>query len=150
MSLLGAAVTVAHLTLLASWMGAMGYSLVAVQPKVAAYFADDDDAHEMFLVRLAHGNRWRVVTLVTTIFASGAAWVALDTTAWPVQALRGVLLALAAGLFWYVSWRHWPARVFALPEERVRYRARLRATAMAMAGLVGTVFVLGAGIAAYY
>ena len=60
-----------------------------------------------------------------------------------MQVVRALALAAAAGIFWYVSWRHWPARVFALGAERDVLRRRLRVLAGTMTGLVGVVFVLG-------
>jgi hypothetical protein len=63
-----------------------------------------------------------------------------STTLWIAQLL---LLAAASGIFWHVSWRHWPQRVFALPEERPAMRRRLRLLATVRAGLAGATFVLG-------
>jgi hypothetical protein len=39
---------VMHAGLAASWLGGIVYSLLVVQPKAAAFFADDD-SHEAFL-----------------------------------------------------------------------------------------------------
>ncbi|NED94366.1 hypothetical protein G1H11_03470 [Phytoactinopolyspora alkaliphila] len=41
-----------------------------------------------------------------------------------------------------MSWRLWPQRIFALPEERPAHRSALRRHALTMVGLVGTAFVL--------
>jgi hypothetical protein len=49
----------------------------------------------------------------------------------------------AAAVFWWVSWRGWPARVFALPAELPALHRRFRRVALAMTGLVCAAFVLG-------
>ncbi|MGH3328998.1 MAG: hypothetical protein ACRDPT_14610 [Streptomycetales bacterium] len=56
------------------------------------------------------------------------------------------LYVAAAAVFLNVSWRHWPARVFALPEELTGYRRRLRIQALVILGLVGTAFVTALGV----
>ncbi|MFY0408774.1 hypothetical protein [Solicola sp. PLA-1-18] len=140
--MLADAAAVVHVGLLGVWAGAMGYSLLVAQPRAAAFFSDDEE-HESFLVALAHGNRWRVVALLAAIAVSGVTWAVADDRLWGVQALRGLVLGAAAALFAYVSWRHWPARVFALPQERPAFRTRLRAVAWTMACLVGVLFASG-------
>lgn len=135
---------VVHAGLAAAWLGSMAYSLTVVQPRLAAFFGPDDAAHEEFLLALAHGNRWRVVALVAALAVSGGGLLLLsggDDLA--LHLVKGGLLAGAATAFWYVSWRHWPRRVFALPQELPRQRRRLRSIAWTMAGLVGLAFVLG-------
>jgi len=121
----------------------MIYSLIVVQPKVAAFFTDDEE-REVFLAALADGNRWRVVAMAGTLTASGALIVAgADST--PVRVGYGAALVLylaAVAVFVDVSWRHWPARVFALANERARFRQELRRRAWTMASLVGTGFVV--------
>ena len=52
------------------------------------------------------------------------------------------LQAAAAGVFTHVSWRHWPRRVFALPQELPGYWRRLRVQAWVMLGLIGTSFLV--------
>ncbi|MGH3343416.1 MAG: hypothetical protein ACRDPK_11145 [Carbonactinosporaceae bacterium] len=138
---------VAHLTIAAIWLGSMVYSLAVVQPTVARVFTDESRQEE-FLLALAHGNRRRVVALVAFLVVSDV-WVMVT---WP-RAVGGygvalALYAAAAAIFLNVSWRHWPARVFALPEELARYRLRLRIQALVMLAAVGAAFVaaLGASI----
>lgn len=55
--------------------------------------------------------------------------------------------AVAALAFVEVSWRHWPRRVFALPEEVPGYQRALRIRARIMLVLVGTAFVIALGSA---
>ncbi len=139
---------VLHTLLGAIWLGAMTYSLTVVQPKVDRFFAGDDDGQEAFLALIAAGNRWRVVGLIAALAVSGAAlWWLSGRDDGAVQAVRVVALAAAAGIFWYVSWRHWPARVFAVGAERDVLRRRLRLLAGTMTALVGVMFVLGLAVA---
>lgn len=137
----------AHLVLAGAWMGAMGYSLAVVQPKVARFYPDEVKREE-FLVTLADGNRWPVVALLAVLLSSGLAVIAVtsSTTVVVGYAVALGLDAVAAAVFWYVSWRHWPARVFALPEELAGFRARLRTCAISMFVLVAAGFVTAAGV----
>ena len=132
---------VAHLTLGALWVGSMAYSLGVVQPKVARFFADDRRGEE-FLATLAQDNRWKVLALVSALLATGVAALASssghEAICW--AAALG-LYAAATGIFVHVSWRHWPARVFAKPEELPRFRRHLYRCAAAMLLLVGGGFV---------
>ncbi len=127
----------------ALWLGAMAYSLFTVQPKIAAMVGGDAERVEDAQRILAHGNRWRVVGLIGALWATGAALVATDDDRdWPVIAAKAVLLAAASALFWWVSWRGWPRRVFALPDELPALQARFRRAAIGMLGLVSAAFVL--------
>ncbi|NDL57536.1 hypothetical protein [Phytoactinopolyspora mesophila] len=138
------ALAVAHIGLLAVWLGSMLYSLLIVQPRAARFFAADDDTLEEFLTVLGSGNRRPVVGIVVALFATGGALAAVETnTASEVLfAVEGMLLAVAAFVFARVSWRLWPRRVFALPEERGGHRAALHRHALLMVGLVGAAFVV--------
>jgi hypothetical protein len=130
-----------HLTIAAGWLGSMAYSLLVVQPRVARFFTDDGRREE-FLLALAHGNRRGVVAVVTALVLTAVAvmvtWPAVATA----YAVALVPYAAATGVFVNVSWRHWPARVFALPGELPGFRRRLRLQAWAMLGLVGAAFAL--------
>ena len=129
-----------HLALAAMWCGSMGYSLVVVQPKVAR-FGFDDERLEEFLTLLAQGNRWKVVPIVGALLATGAGVAALTGGGIRLTFLGvSVLYVAAAAVFADVSWRHWPARVFALPGERPALRRGLRLRAWTMLVLVGTAF----------
>ncbi|ACU74007.1 hypothetical protein Caci_5148 [Catenulispora acidiphila DSM 44928] len=127
----------------AVWTGSMTYSLALVQPRSAQFFTDDDQLED-FITVLAHGNRWRVLAMAATLIASAAAIIALGPWA-GARVVYGIALALdvaATAVFVHVSWRHWPARVFALPEERPGFRRKLRISARAILLLVGSGFVL--------
>lgn len=141
----GVLVAVPHLLLAAVWLGSMTYSLLVVQPKAARFFTDESRLEE-FLVALAHGNRWRVVALVGALILSAIAVMIIWPEAAAGYAVALVLYTAAAGVFANVSWRHWPARVFALPEELPGFHRRLRRQAWAMVVLVGLAFVVTASV----
>ena len=64
---------------------------------------------------------------------------------WVAVGAKTALLIAASALFWWVSWRGWPRRVFALPDEIAGEQARFRRVALALTALVATAFVLGVG-----
>lgn len=133
---------IVHLGVGAAWFGSMTYSLFVVQPAVAKFF-QETTRREEFLVALAQGNRWRVVGLVAALLLSGLGVVATAQGVVRVGFLVAVVLeAVAAAIFVEVSWRHWPARVFATAEELPAYQRALRVRATAMIGLVGIAFAL--------
>jgi uncharacterized membrane protein len=132
-----------HAGTAAVWLGAMLYSLFVVQPRAAAAL---EDAEPLF-VALAAGARWMVIAMCAVLAASGAGLIAIEddaSTAWTVLvSVKTALLIAALALFGDVSWRMWPARLFALPEEVSQHRRRFRVVAFALTALVGTAFVLG-------
>ncbi|WP_433049067.1 hypothetical protein [Dactylosporangium sp. CS-033363] len=123
--------TFVFLALAAAWAGAMGYSLLVVQPKAARFFEDDGQLEDFLLV-MAHGNRWKVAPLIAGLLVTA-------TLAKIYYVLP--LYVVAAGIFAHVSWRHWPKRVFALPAEREGFRRALRVQAWAMTVLAGGAFL---------
>jgi hypothetical protein len=138
-----------HLGIGAVWLGSMVYSLGVVQPRVGRLFTDPAKAEDVYR-ELAAGNRWRVVAMIVLLGLSGAALAAFldgdgDRSAgwWVLIALKAGLLLAAAGCFWWVSWRAWPIRVFALPAELPALHRRFRRVAILMTALVGAAFVLG-------
>lgn len=138
----------AHAVAAAVWVGAMLHSLVVVQPRLRQ-LAGDVVRLEDLQQRFAHGNRWPGVGMIAFVGLTGAGLVlatAPDAGGgwwWAAVAAKAGLLAGAAGLFWWVSWRAWPRRVFALPSELPGLQRRFRLVATAMVGLVGAAFVLG-------
>lgn len=135
-----------YLTLTMLWLGSMIYSLVVVQPKIAKFFRDNEQREE-FLVVLAHGNRWPVAGLIVGLVLSGGA-VALagfETVSAGYTVAVGLDL-VAAGIFVDVSWRHWPARIFALTEELPGFRRRLTLRATTMTALIGVSYVVAVAI----
>jgi len=140
-------VTLIHAGVGALWLGSMVYSLGVVQPRVARLFGDPVRAENVYR-ELAAGNRWRVVALIVMLAGSGIGLVPLvagehATAWWALIAIKSGLTVVAAACFWWVSWRGWPARVFALPAELLALQRRFRRVALVMAGLVCAAFVLG-------
>jgi hypothetical protein len=139
-----------HLGIAVAWLGAMGYSLFVVQPRIGRAIGDPVRAEELYR-ELGAGNRWPVIGIISALALSGAGLVLFHNGQpygwWLTIAAKALLLVAASGLFWWVSWRGWPRRVFALPAELPVEQARFRRVALAMAGLVGTAFVLGVAAA---
>jgi Flp pilus assembly protein TadB len=141
-------IAVIHAGLAAAWVGGMAYSLLVVQPKLQRFFGPEEDSREALTAVIASGNRWKVLGRVAVIAATGLAllWL-VDTHLW-IHAIKAVLLLVATGIFWFVSWRHWPRRIFATAAERPALQRQLRMLATTMLGLAGTAFALG--VAAVY
>jgi Flp pilus assembly protein TadB len=136
-------VAIVHAGLAAAWVGGMAYSLFVVRPKLKRYFGADEGGREALTTVIASGNRWKVVGLIAAIALTGVVLLVLESEHWWIHALKGVLLLGASGIFWYVSWRHWPRRVFATEDEQVVLRRQLVVLAGTMLGLTGTAFALG-------
>lgn len=139
-------VELAYLVLTTFWLGSMVYSLVVVQPKIARFFSDDERREE-FLVAMANGNRWPVVAIVAGLVVSGGVVALVGSGAVSVGYAVAVGLDLvAAAIFVDVSWRHWPARVFALPEELPGFRRALTVRATTMTTLIGLSYVVAMAV----
>ena len=138
-----AVVAIIHAGLAAAWVGGMAYSLFVVQPKVKRYFGPDHEGRETLTAVIASGNRWRVVALIAAIAVTGGVLLLLEHDHWWIHAIKAVLLIGASGIFWYVSWRHWPQRVFATSAELPALQRRLIVLATTMLGLTGLAFALG-------
>jgi hypothetical protein len=128
----------------------MTYSLFVVQPRIARVVPDPARAEE-FYRELGAGNRWRVIGLIGALFVTGVGLIIVQSGQslgwWLAVGLKAALLVAASGLFWWVSWRGWPRRVFALPAELPALQGRFRRVALAMTALVGLSFVLGVAAA---
>lgn len=136
---------VIHAGVGALWLGSMAYSLFLVQPRLGRMVGGDPARIEEAQRELAHGNRWPVVGMIAGLWLTGLG-MALDggdAWWWAGVAAKAALLAAATGLFWWVSWRGWPRRVFALPDELPALQRRFRTVAIAMFGLVATAFTIG-------
>jgi hypothetical protein len=141
---MGILLALVHAGVGAVWLGSMAYSLFVVQPRVARVLAAGP-AEDVYR-ELAAGNRWRVVALIAALALSGVALVPLSDHPrgwWVLLAVKVLSLVLASAVFWWVSWRGWPQRVFALPEELPAVQRRFRKVAIVMFGLVGLGFVVG-------
>jgi hypothetical protein len=140
-------VTLIHAGVGAVWLGSMVYSLGVVQPRIGRLFGEPARAEEVYR-ELAAGNRWRVLVLIVVLAGSGAGLAALQADGraawwWALTGAKAALAIAAAACFWWVSWRGWPARVFALPAELPALHRRFRRVALVMTWLVGAAFVLG-------
>ena len=136
-----------HVAVGAVWLGAMAYSLAVVQRRVRRLFDDPARAEEV-AVFLAAGARWKVIGLMAVLAVTGGALIGVEgwghSARWQVAvAVKAVLLAGAAGFFAWVSWRLWPARIFALPAEIPRWQRRFDLVGAVLIGLVGAEFALG-------
>lgn len=141
---------VIHAGVAAAWVGSMLYSLLVVQPAAQRFFASPS-RFEDFATAMASGARPKVLALIGALAASGAGLTVVEVAAaddvsalWlAVLAAKAVLLLAAATTFAVVSWRLWPARLFAAPAELEAVQGRFRRVALGMTGLVGLAFVLG-------
>ena len=88
-----------------------------------------------------------MVGVVAALAVSGAGLVAVvdERSAWwwTLMGAKVLLLVVASAVFWYVSWRMWPRRVFSLPEEVPGRQAAFRRVGWLLLGLVGAASVLG-------
>jgi Flp pilus assembly protein TadB len=136
-------VAIIHAGLTAAWVGGMAYSLFVVQPKLKKFFGPDEGSREALTAVIASGNRWKVLGLIAVIAITGLILLLLDHHHWWIHAVKAVLLLTATAIFWYVSWRHWPRRVFATSTERPTLQRQLRILATVMLALAGLAFALG-------
>ncbi|MBB4931355.1 Flp pilus assembly protein TadB [Lipingzhangella halophila] len=148
MHVLIAFLALVHASAGALWLGAMAYSLFVVRPRLAGMLDGDDETRmEEAQQLLASGNRWPTASLIVVLWLSGIGLVAAHGGGsygwWAGVAVKALLLTTATALFWWVSWRGWPRRVFALPEELPALRRKFDAIAAAMLALVGATFALG-------
>jgi hypothetical protein len=141
-----------HLLLAAGWIGAMGYSLAVVQPRVLRHGGSPREAEELATF-LAAGARWKVVGIIAALAATGGLLVVLGAASeargagwWGLVAAKAGLLALASVVFWYVSWRMWPRRLFALPDEVAGWQRAFRVVGAVLLTLVGLATVLGVAL----
>lgn len=137
-----------HIIASAGLLGAMGYSIGVVQPRARRFFQNPADFEE-FTAFISHGARWKMIGTLALIAVTGAVlvifhpheaghrWLAL------MGAKIGILL-IATVLFCYASWRLWPARIFAPPEEIPKFQRRFRLVGYAMITMVVLEFVLAA------
>jgi hypothetical protein len=141
---------VVHVLVGAAWLGAMGYSLGVVQPRARRFFARAPREYEDLATTLAAGARWKVVGVLAVLAASGAGLVGLaephQTRSgwwWLLIAAKAGLLCAASAVFWHVSWRMWPRRLFALPGEQAAHQRAFLRAGWAMTLMAGAATVLG-------
>jgi hypothetical protein len=147
--------SVVHLLVAAAWFGAMGYSLGIVQPRLRRFFADSPQTYEDLATTLAAGARWKVIGMLAVLAATGTGLVAVAVAGsatrtgwwWVLIAAKAGLLLAASALFWHVSWRMWPRRLFALPEEQPTHQRAFGRVGWTLAGLAGVATALGTAAA---
>lgn len=142
-----ALIAIIHAGLAAAWVGGMTYSLFVVQPKLKKYFGAREEEREHLTAVIASGNRYKVLALIGVIAVTGVALLLLDNDDWWIHAAKAALLLLATGIFWYVSWHHWPRRIFATATERPALQRQLLVLAGTMLALAGSAFALGVAAA---
>ena len=121
----------------ATWLGAMVYSFVVLHPHARRYFGQETE-FEAFIAAISHGARWPVLLALALLGGTGGGLVALSRPPPPshlwmaLVAGKGVALAAASSLFLYTSWRLWPARIFAAPDEVRHFQRTFRRVAITM------------------
>jgi uncharacterized membrane protein len=140
--------TLVHVLAGAAWFGAMFYSLTVLQPRAMLWFGKPERFEE-FIAAVSHGARSKVLAAFGLMALTGAgltatAWRQPASTAWlALIGAKVVLLAAALAVFVHTSWRLWPARVLALPEEIPGLQRKFRRVGWTMIGLVGLSMALG-------
>ncbi len=138
---------VCHALAGAVWLGAMVYTCFVLNPRAHTYFRSDKD-FESFILTVSHGARWLVICALASMAATGGALMALHgpspRPSWLLlMALKIGLFCAATVLFWYVSWRLWPARVFATVEEAPAFQKTFSRWARVMIAIASSAMVLG-------
>lgn len=139
--------TLMHVLSGAAWFGASFYYLFVLYPRLSSHFEKVAE-RENFMLALAHGARWQVVTAIGFVGSSGLALALLPRSEVPPSwtwfiAGKTVLLLASAILFWRVSWYWWPARLFALESELPAIHQRFRLGAACMLMMLGANAILG-------
>jgi uncharacterized membrane protein len=140
--------SVIHVLAGAAWFGSMFYSLVVLHPQAHRYFARETE-FEAFIATVSQGARWKVLGAMGLIAATGAClvlvrWPQLASPRWLLLVgAKGMLFVAALCLFVHTSWRLWPARLFASPDEVPRFQRAFRRVAIAMNTLAALSLALG-------
>jgi uncharacterized membrane protein len=145
--MLNLALVVLHVLTAAAWFGAMVYSMTVLHPRAMLFFKRDRD-FEAFITIISDGARWKVLSAFALIAASGIGLTIINgqpsSALWLVLiGLKSVLFLVAIALFVYVSWRLWPARIFADDADIPVFQRRFKWIAWALIGLAGLNVVLG-------
>jgi hypothetical protein len=139
---------VVHVLAGAAWFGAMFYSFFVLHPRAHAYFKRETE-FESFITAVSAGARYAVLSALGLIGLTGAAliwlrWPEPPSPRWLVFiGAKVVLWTVALGLFVYVSWRLWPARLFAVEAEIPHIQEAFRRVAVTMIAIAGLSMALG-------
>jgi hypothetical protein len=134
-----------HVLIGTIWLGATWFSLAVLHRRGPQCFARDAD-FEDFITRISDGNRRRIVGALLSSALSGAALMALlgaDRVNMGLITAKLALWCVSLGVLYTVSWRLWPARVFALPHELPRLRDVQTRLRVLMVGALGMSALLG-------
>lgn len=136
-----------HGGIAAVWLGAMAYSLRVVQPRLVEFHGGPAEAEDAATF-VAAGARWKVVGVLAALALTGVGLVLLETDDadaawWVLVAVKTLALALASAVFWYLSWRMWPQRLFATSAEVPAHRRRFAAAGTLLLSLASLGSVLG-------
>lgn len=136
----------AHILASAAMFGAMFYSFTLIHPRARKFFQNPQDFEE-FITFISSGARWKVLGGFALIGSSGLALAILNPadTQQPSHAvllIKSLLLMVAIAFFCFVSWKLWPQRIFATPEEVPRFQRLFRWVALVMISLVTIEFVI--------
>jgi len=143
-----------HLLVSAGWFGAMAYNLLIQYPRARRFFGDDAQ-FESFTATLARGARWKVLGALGVIGLTGALLIPLSRTDVRARQFNAILLAklflwfLAIAIFWRVTWRLWPRRIFATEDELPAIRRAFRNSAIALVTIAAAATILGAALHAF-
>jgi len=140
------AVRLLHVLASAAMFGAMFYSITVIQPRARRYFQNPQDLEE-FVAFISNGARWKVLSGFGLLGASGLALLifhheALNRTGTALMIAKIFILLVAVSFFCFVSWRLWPARIFATPEEIPRFQRIFRRVGFTMIAMMTIEFLL--------
>ncbi len=142
------ALAVSHALASAAWFGSMFYSLTVMQPRAKRYF-DTLQEFEEFVATVAQGARWKVLSAFAFVAVTGAGLIILARPASPsrvwiaLMTVKCVLFLAALAIFCYASWRLWPRRIFATPEELPSIQRAFHTVGWTLLSIAGTSMVLG-------
>jgi uncharacterized membrane protein len=146
--LLHAFLSVIHVLAGAAWFGSMFYSLVVLHPRAHRYFPKETE-FEAFIATVSQGAWWKVLLAMGLIAVTGALLVIVR---WPhppsprwllLVGAKAVLFVAALCLFVHTSWRLWPARLFASPDEVPRFQRAFHRVSLAMNSFAVLSIILG-------
>jgi uncharacterized membrane protein len=142
------ALTALHVLVGAGWMGSTYYAFTVLHPRTPELIESDQQAED-YLIAITHGNRYRVGFAFAVTLLSGLLLIAIEPQQRSADELWRAMIGAKLGLwcltlalFVYVSWKVYPARIFAVGEEIVAFRRRgtiLRASMLSLVAL-NTIF----------
>jgi uncharacterized membrane protein len=144
---LHAILAIAHTLAAAAWVGAMFYSLTVLHPRARQFFQSPEQFEE-FIATVSRGARWKVVSALAFIAATGLFLLPLTwrpaSPAWLLLiAAKSLALLAATAVFYHASWRLWPRRIFATPSELPAIHRSFRRVAITLILLAELAIALG-------